>query len=86
MPHSPHEPDFDARTLAEAEVIKADPMRAVAARAAATNLAQQQADAAAQLANIAASSPTRTPIPDKVEVVLQSGDGRQLPVTFSRRR
>lgn len=86
MTKFPSDPDYDARTLAEAEAIKLDPQRSIAAREAATQMSRQMQVQAQQLDIIASRSPQRSGPEPATPAVMQSGDGRAIPVTRSRRR
>lgn len=85
MPHFPPDPDFDAQTLAEAAAIKADPARSIAARGAAAELARVKALQAFALSKIVTESPERRPPGIQESAVMESRDGRQIPITRSTR-
>ena len=80
MPHLQPDPDFDARTLAEAAAIKADPARSVAARESAAQLARVKAVEAIQLSRVVREAPQRREPGAKESAIMQSSDGRQVHV------
>tara|TARA_R110002096_G_C14661938_1_gene728463 strand:- start:56904 stop:57155 length:252 start_codon:yes stop_codon:yes gene_type:complete len=78
-----HDPQQDAMILSEAEAIKLDPQRVIGARDEANNLAAVKVAQANALNALANQQPNSAPATE--QQVMQSGDGRQLPITRSSR-